>query len=111
MSETAPLPYHKPDIAAATALAGEYLGLKMIYIDGGSGAQKTISTEMIKQVKSVLSIPLIIGGGIKSATTANDIYQAGADIIIIGNGAEENRNLIKEIADVKASYNLLVQRN
>jgi heptaprenylglyceryl phosphate synthase len=70
MSETAPLPYHKPEIAAATALAGEYLGLKMIYIDGGSGAQKTISTEMIKQVKSVLSIPLIIGGGIKIGNTS-----------------------------------------
>ncbi|MGE0562597.1 MAG: geranylgeranylglyceryl/heptaprenylglyceryl phosphate synthase [Flavobacteriales bacterium] len=111
MSETAPLPYHKPDIAAATALAGEYLGLKMIYIDGGSGAQKTISTEMIKQVKSVLSIPLIIGGGIKSALQANDIYQAGADIIIIGNGAEENRQLIKEIADVRASYNLFSVKN
>lgn len=111
MSETAPLPYHKPDIAAATALAGEYLGLKMIYIDGGSGAQKTISTDMIKQVKSVLSIPLIIGGGIKSALQANDIYQAGADIIIIGNGAEENRSLIQEIADVRASYNLFSVKN
>lgn len=111
MSETAPLPYHKPDIAAATALAGEYLGLKMIYIDGGSGAQKTISTEMIKQVKSVLSIPLIIGGGIKSAMQANEIYQAGADIIIIGNGAEENRSLIQEIADVRASYNLFSIKN
>ena len=111
MSETAPLPYHKPDIAAATALAGEYLGLKMIYIDGGSGAQETISTEMIKQVKSVLSIPLIIGGGIKSAMQANDIYQAGADIIIIGNGAEENRSLIQEIADVRASYNLFSIKN
>lgn len=111
MSETTPLPYHKPDIAAATALAGEYLGLKMIYIDGGSGAQKTISTDMIKQVKSVLSIPLIIGGGIKSAMQANDIYQAGADIIIIGNGAEENRSLIQEIADVRASYNLFSVKN
>lgn len=111
MSETAPLPYNKPDIAAATALAGEYLGLKMIYIDGGSGAQKTISTEMIKQVKAVLSIPLIIGGGIKSAMHANDIYQAGADIIIIGNGAEENRHLIQEIANVKDSYNLLKVKN
>lgn len=111
MSETAPLPYHKPDIAAATALAGEYLGLKMIYIDGGSGAQKTISTDMIQQVKAVLSIPLIIGGGIKSAMQANEIYQAGADVIIIGNGAEENRQLIKEIAEVKASFNLFSVKN
>lgn len=106
MSETAPLPYHKPDIAAATALAGEYLGLKMIYIDGGSGAQKTISNEMIKQVKSGLSIPLIIGGGIKSALQANEIYQSGADIIVIGNGAEENRQLITEIAEVRSSFNM-----
>lgn len=111
MSETAPLPYHKPDIAAATALAGEYLGLKIIYIDGGSGAKKSISTDMIKQVKSVLSIPLIIGGGIKSALQANEIYQAGADIIIIGNGAEENRQLIKEIAEVKSSFNLFSVKN
>lgn len=111
MSETTPLPYHKPEIAAATALAGEYLGLKMIYIDGGSGAQKSISTEMISQVKSVLSIPLIIGGGIKTAIQAQEIFQAGADIIIIGNGAEENRNIIQEISDVKAAFNLLVKSN
>ncbi len=107
MSETPPLPYNKPDIAAMTALAGEYLGLKLMYIDGGSGADKCISTAMINNVKSTLSIPLIIGGGIKSAIQARDIYQAGADFIIIGNGVENDRNLIQEISKVKSSFNLL----
>lgn len=110
-SETLPLPYNKPDIAVATALAGEYLGQKMIYIDGGSGADKIISSDMIKQVKTNISVPLIIGGGIRSARLADEVFQAGADIIIIGNGAEENRNLIQEIADVKESFNLLAKQS
>ena len=107
MSETMPIPYNKSEIAAATALAGEYLGMKMIYLDGGSGAQKGISTDMISKVKSTIQIPLIIGGGIKSAHHANEVYNAGADIIVVGNGVEENRSLIQEISDVKKTFNML----
>lgn len=101
ISNTLPIPHNKPEIAAVTALAGEYLGMKMIYLDAGSGAKQHISQEMIQQVKATISIPLIVGGGITSATTAQQIYASGADMIVIGNGTEQNRNLISEISKAK----------
>jgi len=107
VSDTSPIPYNNSEIAATTALAGEYLGLKLTYIDGGSGAKKCISTEMIQQTKANLTIPLIIGGGIKSVSLAKEVYAAGADLIIIGNGAEKNRDLITEISDLKTQLNML----
>ena len=105
VSETNPIPHNNAEIAATTALAGEYLGLKLTYIDGGSGAKKCISTEMIRKTKENLSGPLIIGGGIRTPQAAKEIYKAGADIIIVGNAAEKNRNLITEIALMKKEYN------
>jgi len=105
VSDTNPIPYDKSEIAATTALAGEYLGLKMTYIDGGSGAKKCISKTMITKTKSEIQGPLIIGGGIRTAEVAKEIYKAGADIIIVGNGAEKNRDLIKEIAEMKNQIN------
>ena len=107
VSDTNPIPHDNAEIAANTALAGEYLGLKLTYIDGGSGAKKCIATSMISKTRTALSGPLIIGGGIRTAEAAKEIYKAGADIIIVGNGAEENRNLISEIAKMKNSYNSL----
>jgi phosphoglycerol geranylgeranyltransferase len=107
VSDTNPIPHNNAEIAANTALAGEYLGLKLTYIDGGSGAKKCISNAMISKTRAALTGPLIIGGGIRTPEAANEIYKAGADIIIVGNGAEKNRNLIKEIAAMKASFNSL----
>lgn len=101
ISNTLPIPHNKPEIAAVTALAGEYLGMKMIYLDAGSGAKQHVTQEMIQQVKATISIPLIVGGGITSATTAQQIYASGADMIVIGNGTESNRNLITEISKEK----------
>ncbi|MBL1231320.1 MAG: geranylgeranylglyceryl/heptaprenylglyceryl phosphate synthase [Flavobacteriales bacterium] len=101
ISNTLPIPYNKPEIAAVTALAGEYLGMKMIYLDAGSGAKQHVTQEMIQQVKATISIPLIVGGGITSAATAQQIYTSGADMIVIGNGTESNRNLITEISKEK----------
>tara|TARA_R110001592_G_scaffold61993_8_gene189448 strand:+ start:4622 stop:5368 length:747 start_codon:yes stop_codon:yes gene_type:complete len=105
VSETPPIPYNDTEQAVNTALTGQYLGHKLIYIDGGSGAQQSISNEMITQTKSDLDIPLIIGGGIKSADTATEVYNAGADIIVIGNGAEKNRSLIEEISIARNNFN------
>jgi len=99
MSNTLPIPYKKPDIAIATAVAGELLGLKAIYMDAGSGADKSISKSMIQQVKSNIDIPLIIGGGIRNVETAVNIAKAGADIIVVGNAAEENPEIIIEISE------------
>ena len=100
MSNTVPIPHDKNDIAVSTAIAGEMLGLKMIYMDAGSGANKTISNEMIKEVTENINIPLIIGGGIKTEQEAKEKFEAGADIIVVGNGLEDNLSLINSISKV-----------
>ena len=104
MSNTLPIPHDKPQIAVSTALAGQMLGLRLIYMDGGSGAKRTISLPMIREVSQRIQIPLIIGGGIRDAETAKNIWEAGADLIVVGNALEngENPDLIQEIAEVKA---------
>jgi putative glycerol-1-phosphate prenyltransferase len=98
MSNTHPIPYSKNDIAACTALAGELLGLKAIYMDAGSGAQMPVSSEMIKAVKKEITIPLIIGGGIKTKQDVLNALHAGADLIVVGNAIEKNEQLIAELA-------------
>ena len=99
MSNTTPIPHDKDDIAVCTAIAGEMLGLKMIYMDGGSGAINSISSKMIASVKKNINIPLIIGGGINSAEKAEEKCKAGADIVVVGNAIEKDSALIKEIAN------------
>jgi len=99
MSNTTPIPHDKDDIAVCTATAGEMLGLKMIYMDGGSGAINTVSEKMIASVAKNINIPLIIGGGINCAEKAEEKCNAGADIIVVGNAIEKDSALIKEIAN------------
>ena len=99
MSNSFPIPSDKIDVAACTAMAGEMLGLKMIFMDAGSGALKPISKEMITIVKQSISIPLIIGGGIDSPEKALENVKAGADIIVVGNSIEKDNSLIAAIAD------------
>ena len=103
MSQTTPIPHDKNDIAAATAIAGELLGMQLIYMDAGSGASKSISPEMIKKVKGSVGIPLVIGGGIKSAEKVAELCAAGADVIVVGNSIEEDPELLFEL--VAASKN------
>ena len=98
MSNTLPIPRNKNGIAISTAIAGEYLGMKLIYMDGGSGAEKPIEIDMIKQVSNQINIPLIVGGGICNAQKAIDNCNAGADLIVVGNAIEKNTNLILEIS-------------
>jgi phosphoglycerol geranylgeranyltransferase len=99
MSNSTPIPADKHDIAVCTAIAGEMLGLKLIYMDAGSGAIITVSGKMISKVKESISIPLIVGGGIRTPAKAHDMCHAGADIIVVGNAIEENIQLIENIAD------------
>lgn len=99
ISNTSPIPAEKDEIAVCTAIAGEMLGLKLIYLDAGSGAGQPVSPSMIKQVKKSIKIPLIVGGGIRSAEQAKESCKAGADLIVTGNVIEENSSLIGEIAD------------
>lgn len=100
ISNTTPIPSNKPDIAVATALAGEMLGLKLIYMDAGSGAEQAISSDMISAVKNQVEIPLIIGGGINTVRKAEQAWQAGADIIVIGNATEKDPGFITEVSKI-----------
>ena len=100
MSNTTPIPDQKPTIALCTAIAGEMLGFKMIFMDAGSGADKPIRAKTIRQVKGGINIPLIIGGGIDSKAKAKETYDAGADLIVIGNGVEKQPELIQEVSSL-----------
>lgn len=97
MSNTMPIPSGKSDIAVATALAGEQLGLKMIYLEAGSGAINPVPVDLIKQVKSEISIPLIVGGGLRSSGQINAAFEAGASIVVLGNGIEKNPELLSQL--------------
>ncbi len=104
MSNTTPIPHDKNDIAVCTALAGEQLGLKMIFMDAGSGARVPVNTSMIETVSKTISVPLIVGGGIKTPEKSLENCNAGADIIVIGNSIEKNQQLISEISDAVHSF-------
>ncbi len=111
ISNTNPIPANKEDIAACTALAGEMLGLKMIYMDAGSGAQIPISEKMIETVADTIQIPLIIGGGISNPEKAQKNVQAGADLIVVGNAIEKNPDLITELSLAIHSQNAIFEAN
>ncbi|MCA9743867.1 MAG: geranylgeranylglyceryl/heptaprenylglyceryl phosphate synthase [Deferribacteres bacterium] len=100
MSNTRPIPRDKHDIAKATALAAEYLGMRLLYLEAGSGAQNPVSPEMIREVAKYASLPIIAGGGIRTPQQARERVQAGASFIVTGNVLENNHdgNLIREFA-------------
>jgi phosphoglycerol geranylgeranyltransferase len=102
MSNTRPLPRTKPMIAAAHALAAQYMGMSMVYLEAGSGAPNPVPDTMIQKVRSYIDIPIIVGGGIRDAKTAQDKLSAGADIIVTGNLLREKNGLaiMREIAQV-----------
>lgn len=92
VSKTIPLPRHNAEIAVDTALAGEFLGHKLIYLEAGSGAKLSVPLETISLVSKNLEIPLIVGGGIKSIQEIQDAYIAGADLVVIGTAFENDIN-------------------
>ncbi|MEM7371696.1 MAG: geranylgeranylglyceryl/heptaprenylglyceryl phosphate synthase [Bacteroidota bacterium] len=112
MSNTFPIPHNKPQIAACTALAGEQLGLKHIYMDGGSGAQRTISPQMIRAVADRIRIPLFVGGGIKTGKDAKTIWESGADLIVVGTVLESPSatHLLEELSTEKFLLNHQIAR-
>jgi putative glycerol-1-phosphate prenyltransferase len=97
ISNATPVPSDKNEIAMCTAMAGEMLGMKLIYMDAGSGARRPIAEGMIKSVADHIEVPLIIGGGITNPEKAYLNCKAGADLIIVGNAIEKDSSLIKEI--------------
>src|ERR1700722_15013737 len=98
ISNALPIPADKSEIALCTAMAGEMLGMKLIYMDAGSGARRPISTDMIEKVSSAIEIPLIIGGGIQDPEKVYLNARAGADIIVVGNAIEKDISLLSEMA-------------
>ena len=98
ISNAAPVPADKNEIAMCTAMAGEMLGMKLIYMDAGSGAKRPITESMIKIVAGNIEAPLIIGGGIIQPEKAYLNCKAGADVIVVGNAIEKDASLIKEMA-------------
>jgi phosphoglycerol geranylgeranyltransferase len=96
-----PVPYNKPELAAAHALAGQYLGMHFIYLEGGSGTKKPVPPEMIRTVKHFTGIPLIVGGGVRTRSQALAAASAGADIIVTGNIIESTgaKQKMSEIID------------
>jgi phosphoglycerol geranylgeranyltransferase len=92
MSQTLPLPKDKPDIAKAHALAAQYLGMKMIFLEAGSGAKDSVPEELISEIKDFVTLPIIVGGGIREPEVAYHKAKSGASFVVIGNALEQSRN-------------------
>ena len=105
MSGTTPLPHNKPGIAACTAMAGEQLGLQLMYLDGGSGAKKPVSAAMIAAVREAVATPIIVGGGLNTGEKVYAALAAGADVVVVGNHIEAEPEFLGEVARVVASFN------
>lgn len=105
MSNAAPIPANKPDIALCTAWAGELLGLQLIYMDAGSGAKHPISKEMIAKVAQNINAPLIVGGGMRTAQHIEDACEAGAQVIVVGNALEKDPAFITLVTEIIKKYN------
>jgi len=108
ISNTTPIPEDKYSLAACTAMAGEMLGLKLIYLDAGSGAEREVSKKMISAVRKSVDVPLIVGGGINSPQKALHALEAGADLIVIGNALEKSPELLTEISEKVYDWNQTV---
>ena len=108
ISNTTPIPEDKYSLAACTAMAGEMLGMKLIYLDAGSGAEREVSQKMISAVRKAVDVPLIVGGGINTPQKALNALHAGADLIVIGNALEKSPELLTEISDKVYNWNQTV---
>jgi phosphoglycerol geranylgeranyltransferase len=98
-----PVPYDKAELAAAHALAAEYLGMHFVYFEAGSGAKQTVSPEMVRLTKQVTSVPLIVGGGIKTSSQSKTLAKAGASVIVTGTLTEKESNLRDKMGEIVSS--------
>jgi len=99
MSDTQPIPKDKPDIAKAHALAAEYLGMKFVFLEAGSGAESPVPDLVTREIRDFISIPIIVGGGIKEPDAAYRKVKCGASFVVIGNALEKDDSIIKEFAE------------
>jgi len=102
ISGCSPVPHDKPEIAASTALAGELQGHQLIFLDCGSGALHTLNPETVKTVKKWTNLPIICGGGIDTAAKAKILWDAEADLIVVGNAIEKSVALVEAIARARS---------
>ncbi len=103
VSNTKPLPADKPELISATALAGELLGHRLIYLEAGSGASQSIFPEIIREIKQHIQLPLVVGGGLKEPRDVHRVAQAGADMVVVGNALEADPSKIKDMTAVLRS--------
>lgn len=92
VSNTAPISQIEIDAIVRTAKAGEYMGKQLIYLEAGSGAKTPVNSEIISEVKNILQIPLIVGGGLRSKEQIEKAYRSGADLVVVGTAFEQNIN-------------------
>ena len=104
MSQTEAIPCDKSDIVIATALAGEMLGMKLIYLEAGSGAIKPVPPGVVRAVKENISIPIAVGGGLRTRKEIEEAFTAGADLIILGNGVEKDSRLLVEACKIRDTF-------
>jgi putative glycerol-1-phosphate prenyltransferase len=102
VSQSLPIPHDKPHIASTTAMAGEMLGLKVIYLDAGSGARIPVSQDMIKAVRAAVDLPIIVGGGMSTQEDLQRASAAGADVVVVGNALERGET---HVASLSAALN------
>lgn len=91
ISNTRPIPRNKTDIALATALAGQMLGLQMLYLEAGSGAKEPVPLSMIEQITTQVNIPVWVGGGIRTRKQILEAWNAGADVVVVGTAFEQGK--------------------
>lgn len=108
ISQTESIPSDKPEIVVATAIAGEMLGLRMIYLEAGSGASMPVPSEIIKAVRENVTVPVAVGGGIKNCDEVESTFRAGANMIILGNGCEKNPEFLREACSVRDSFRKVI---
>ena len=105
MSNSSPIPGDKTDIAVATAMAGEMLGLKSLYLEAGSGASHTVQPAIVSAIRKNISLPLMVGGGIRSIETAEELFSAGTDMIVVGNAVEKAPGMLETFISVRDKMN------
>ncbi len=105
ISNTRPIPAHKPELAACTAMAGEMLGLQQMFLDAGSGAASPVPMAVIKAVRQHIACPLWVGGGINTIEKAQQAWQAGADVLVVGNALEQHPSFLEELTALKDAFN------
>jgi putative glycerol-1-phosphate prenyltransferase len=104
MSNTRPIPSDKTDIIVATALAGEQLGLKLIYLEAGSGSNDRVNEAIVAEVKNNVEIPLIVGGGIRTTEDIRRLYKAGANGVVVGTAVENDYRILPTLAAVREEF-------